>query len=217
MYQNIAKQEKYWDKEVESFDSIYSHQKGKLSNFLDKKLRWDMYERFNYTIKNSEPIEGSTIFDIGCGTGRFALEYAKRKAKKVIGIDISQNMVDVCIKRANKEDSASICNFIKSEPLGYITEEKFDISIGIGLFDYIKDAVPVIEKMKTVTLKKIIVTFPRKKSLRALIRKFRLSFKGCDVYFYDEKDIHRIFSETGIKNYSFEIIGQLYCVTAIPI
>jgi ubiquinone/menaquinone biosynthesis C-methylase UbiE len=213
-YQNINKQEKYWDSEVSNFDAIYSHKKSKFSNYLDKKLRWDMYRRFDYTMENSEPIEGKTFLDIGCGTGRFSLEFARRKAKEVVGIDISANMIDVCNKRAKDENLGNICSFIKTDPFEYKTDKMFNVSIGIGLFDYIIDCIPVIKRMRELSNEKIILTFPKKWSLRAFIRYVRLNLRGCDVYFFTLKKIDNIMKEAGLTKYRVEKFGQLYGVTA---
>jgi 2-polyprenyl-3-methyl-5-hydroxy-6-metoxy-1,4-benzoquinol methylase len=214
MYQNINQQKNYWDKEVSNFDSIYSHKKGKLKNYLDKKLRWDMYERLNYTMRKSEPIEGKVILDVGCGTGRFVFEFIKRKAKKVIGIDIAPGMITTCKSVAEDNKVSDKCEFYIADPFEYKPDFKFDVCIGIGLFDYIIDALPVIRRMKELTSGKIILSFPKKGSLRAFIRKIRLNSRGCDVYFFSVSQIDKILKDAGIEKYELEKFGQLYCVTA---
>jgi SAM-dependent methyltransferase len=214
MYQNIEQQKNYWDKEVNEFDSIYSHQKSGFKNFLDKKLRWDMYERFNYTMRKSEPIEDKVILDVGCGTGRFVFEFIKRKAKKVIGIDIAPGMITTCKSVAEENKVSDKCEFFIADPFDYKPEFKFDICIGIGLFDYIIDPLPVIKRMKELTSGKIILSFPKKGTFRAFIRKIRLNNRGCDVYFFTPSQIENYLKEAGIEKYDFDQFGQLYCVTA---
>jgi 2-polyprenyl-3-methyl-5-hydroxy-6-metoxy-1,4-benzoquinol methylase len=213
MYQNINQQKNYWDKEVSNFDSIYSHKKGKFKNYLDKKLRWDMYERLNYTMRKSDPIEGKVILDVGCGTGRFVFEFIKRKAKKVIGIDIAPSMISTCKNVAEENKVMDKCEFHIADPFEYNPNFKFDICIGIGLFDYIIDALPVIKRMKELTSGKIILSFPKKGSLRAFIRKIRLNSRGCDVYFFSVSQIEEILKDAGIDKYELEEFGQLYCIT----
>jgi 2-polyprenyl-3-methyl-5-hydroxy-6-metoxy-1,4-benzoquinol methylase len=214
MYQNVEQQKNYWDKEVSEFDSIYSHNKSGFKNFLDKKLRWDMYERLNYTMKNSEPIEGKTILDVGCGTGRFVFEFLRRKAKKVVGIDIAPGMINTCKKIAEETKVNDKCELYVSDPFEYKTDSRFDVCIGIGLFDYIIDPLPVIKRMKELTTGRIILSFPKKGTIRAFIRKIRLNARGCDVYFFSPDDIKGFLKETGIEKYDFDQFGQLYCITA---
>lgn len=38
--------------------------------------------------------EGKTILDVGCGDGLFCIEYARREAKKVVGIDINEKLIE---------------------------------------------------------------------------------------------------------------------------
>jgi cyclopropane fatty-acyl-phospholipid synthase-like methyltransferase len=214
MYQNIEQQKNYWNKEVGNFDSIYSHKKSGFKNYLDKKLRWDMYERFDYTMRKSEPIKDKTILDVGCGTGRFVFEFIKRQAQKVIGIDIAPGMINTCKETADKLNINDKCEFFISDPFEYKTNLKFDICIGIGLFDYIIDPLPVIKRMKELTTGRIILSFPKKGTFRAFIRKIRLNSRNCDVYFFTPEQIDRYLKDAGLEKYDFEQFGQLYCVTA---
>jgi magnesium protoporphyrin O-methyltransferase len=207
-------QKKYWDKEVHTFDSIYTHGKSGFSNWLDKKLRWDMYARFKYTIEHSKPIEGKTILDVGCGTGLYSIEFAKEGAKEVTGIDIADNMVNVCKERAEKENVAAQCHFYIGDLLAFNQDQKYDVVIGIGLFDYIRESFDVIKKMHNVSKDRVIFSFPRANTWRAILRKIRLTLRGCPVYFYSAKQLDEIIKKTGFKKYESEILGQLICITA---
>ena len=92
MTKELHEQEKFWDREINNFDSIYSHKKGAFENWLDRTFRWDMYERYKYTLEQCEPVKGRTFLDVGCGTGQYSLELARRNASLVCGLDISSNM-----------------------------------------------------------------------------------------------------------------------------
>lgn len=214
MYQNKEKQERYWNRDIWNFDSIYTHKKKRFLNYLDNKFRWEVYARYDYTIKNSQPIEGKSVLDIGCGTGKFALEYARQKAKEVIGIDIAANMINLCKQRAKEENLDSICTFLKTDPFDFKTDKIFDICIGMGLFDYITDPIPVIKRMKELTSDRIILSFPKKGTLRALIRKIRLGIRGCDVHFYYKDEFIKLMEQAGLKVHSIVQFNQLYCVLA---
>jgi SAM-dependent methyltransferase len=207
-------QEKYWDSAVNDFDSIYSGEKSKFGEFLDRKFRWDMQARFDYTFKHSGNIKGRAILDVGCGTGRFSFEYSGRNAGKVTGIDISGKMIDECKHRAKVEDSNNICDFIRTDLLEYYPGRKFDVCIGIGLFDYIKYPQLVINKMRNLVDDRVIMSFPRLWTWRAPVRKLRLGLKGCSVYFYSRSKIEELLKEAGFENYEIEVVGKLFCVTA---
>lgn len=214
MSRELDQQSKFWDKEIGSFDAIYSHGKGALNNVLDRMFRWDMYARYEYTMRESEPISGRSVLDVGCGTGRYSLEYIKRGARRVVGIDVSSNMVDTCKRRAAEEKAEDRTLFLLTDLLDYKTEETFDVSIGIGLFDYIRDSFPVIRAMHDRTTDRAIMTFPRLYTWRAPVRKVRLFVKGSDVYFYTRSELDDLLLRAGFRRYTLEVVGQLYCITA---
>lgn len=216
MSTELTQQEEYWDREVRAFDSIYSREKGAFGKFLDSVFRWDMYARYEYTLQHAEPIEGKTFLDVGCGTGRYAIELARRKARHVVGLDIAENMVEVCRARAAEEGLAERTTFIQSDLLQYRPAEKFDTCIGIGLFDYIRDPVPVLSRMCASVNRSVIVSFPKRRTWRAPLRKVRLGLKGCGVYFYSMKRLEAVLKQSGFADFRCQEVGQLYCVTAYP-
>ena len=214
MNQDLTKQKAYWDQEVGDFDSIYSHGKSKFDNWIDATFRWDMYARFDYTMHHSEPIAARTFLEVGCGTGRYALEFARRGANRVVGIDIAERMIEVCNTRARREHLEDRCTFLPSDLLQYSLISKFDVVIGIGLFDYIVEPLPVLTKMREVVGDRAIISLPRFWTWRAPVRKVRLALKGCDVFFYTKGRIDTLLKQAGFRRYELEQVGQLYCVTA---
>ncbi len=214
MDQNLAKQESYWDREVDNLDSIYSHGKSKFQNWVDATFRWDMYARFEYTLKHAEPIAGRTCLDVGCGTGRYALEFARRGARQVTGIDIAANMIALCRERARAEELEGSCKFEVGDLLAFTPASKFDVVIGIGLFDYIREPLPVLARMARVAADRAIISLPRLWTWRAPVRKVRLALRGCDVYFYSKPRLESLLKQAGFKSCEIEQVGQLYCVTA---
>ncbi len=214
MSQDLNRQEKYWDEKSRQFDAIYGHDKGAFSNWLDKVFRWDMYARYEYTMKNVAPIEGRSFLDVGCGTGRYALELARRGASRVVGIDISQKMLELARQRMSEERLDDRCRFEQFDLLHYQPGELFDVCIGIGLFDYIREPLPVLTRMRQVVKDRIVISVPRFWTWRAPVRKARLGMKGCDVFFYTKSNIRGLLKDAGFAKHTMEKIGQLYCITA---
>lgn len=215
MSHEIETQKRFWDTEIGAFNSIYTHKKSKFQILLDKIFRKDMYQRFEFTIENSEPIKGKTFLDVGCGTGLYSVEFARRDAKHVTGLDISENMTQASLKYARDNNVEKSCDFFQSDLLEYKTNTKFDVTIGIGLFDYIKDPLPVIRKMRELTNDKLILSFPRLFTWRAPVRKVRLALKKCDVYFYTKGNLKTLMKAAGIKEYRIKKVGKLYCVVGL--
>jgi ubiquinone/menaquinone biosynthesis C-methylase UbiE len=211
---DLKEQEKFWDREAGCFDAIYSHQKSRLGVWLDRTFRWDMYERFRYTLREAEPIPGRTFLDVGCGTGMYALELARRQAREVVGLDISGTMVEICRKRALEEQLADQTKFFQTNLLDFHPLQSFDLCIGIGLMDYIAEPLPVLAKMRRLTRDRTILSFPMKGTWRAVLRQIRLNLKKCRVYFYSRSDVEWLLREAGFARYSLKEHGQLLCVTA---
>jgi 2-polyprenyl-3-methyl-5-hydroxy-6-metoxy-1,4-benzoquinol methylase len=205
-------QSDFWDKYSKDFHAIYTHDKSGFQNLIDRVFRWDMYERYKFTIKQSQPISGKTVFDVGCGSGIYSMAFARLGAKKVTGIDYSKKMIELASKQLNKEKLQGNCEFQVSDIMNYETDLKFDISIAMGLFDYIKDPKPVLIKIRELTREKIIISFPRVNTLRAPVRKIRLMMKNLDVYFYSKSQLISLFDFMNIDDYNIEKIGKLYCV-----
>lgn len=214
MSNEIQAQRTFWNSEADAFSKIYSHRKSRLSNALDQIFRKDMYERFTFTIENCAPVEGRTFLDVGCGNALYSLELARRGAAKVVGIDISEVMIGLCRKSSEEQNLSDRCTFIQTDLLDYTTDSKFDVSFGIGLFDYISNPLPVLKKMREVSTDKAIMAFPRLWTWRAPVRKVRLTLKGCDVYFYSKARIEQLLRDAGFRDQQIVKVGKLYCVVA---
>ena len=216
MTNELAAQQKFWNDEIQQFGAIYTHGKSPIGNWLDRFFRWDMQARFEYTLRHAEPIEGKTVLDVGCGTSVYGIEFARKGARKIVGLDIADAMIRASQAAAIAANFQDRMEFHQTDILGFHTNESFDISIGIGLFDYIRDALPVLTAMRKLTTGKVIVSFPRLNTWRAPVRKIRLALKGCPVYFYTCPSLERLLRQAGFGAYSIETIGKLYCVTATP-
>jgi ubiquinone/menaquinone biosynthesis C-methylase UbiE len=214
MKNEIEVQRDFWNSEADAFERIYSHEKSKLSTLLDQTLRKDMYERFLFTIRQCEPIKGRSFLDVGCGNGLYSVELGNKGAGRVVGIDISPVMIDRCKASASKEGLESRVTFLQTDLLEYKPDSSFDVSYGIGLFDYISDPLPVLAKMREVTTDKAIMAFPRFWTWRAPVRKLRLTLKGCPVFFYTKSKINRLLKDAGFGAWQITPVGKLFCVVA---
>jgi len=212
----LQAQRAFWNSEADAFQRIYTHRKSKFANTLDQIFRKDMYERFVFTIEHCEPIKGRTFLDVGCGNALYSLELARKGAAKVVGIDISEVMIGLCKQSSENENLTDVCTFIQTDLLDYKPESTFDVSFGIGLFDYIRDPLPVLKRMREVSTDKAIMAFPRLWTWRAPIRKVRLARKGCDVFFYSKAKIEKLLRDAGFSRQEIFKVGKLYCVVAYP-
>jgi len=92
--------------------------------------------------------ENSSVLDIGCGPGRFAVEFAKKSAD-VTGLDISDKMLDYAVKNAEAANLTNILfrnlNWDEVNLEDYGWRKRFDLVTAInspGIHDLI-----TLEKM----------------------------------------------------------------------
>ena len=212
MNNELLAQRKYWNNEADAFQRIYTHRKSKMSNMLDSVFRKDMYERFVFTIKNCEPVKDRTFLDVGCGNGLYTFELARKGARRILGLDISEVMIGLCKEASETQNLNDRCEFIQTDLLEYKSNEKFDVSFGIGLFDYIRDPAPVLKRMREMSTDKVILAFPRYWTWRAPVRKVRLNARGCDVFFYTKSRLNELMRDAGYKRHEVHKVGKLHCV-----
>lgn len=118
-------------------------------NIYDNETFFDGYKKIRENKNNANnlfekpalfsllpELSGKRILDLGCGYGENCAEFVKKGASKVMGIDISQKMLEV----AEKENSDPKITF-KNMPMEDIAQlsEKFDIVVSSLALHYVKD------------------------------------------------------------------------------
>lgn len=207
----------FWNRSAQEFDAIYTGAKSPMARVLDRVLRRDMYQRFDWVMREAGALDGRSLVDIGCGSGRYVSALARRGAERVVGVDVAPEMLRLAKGLVEQEGVEDRCSFVLSDILDWKTTERFDISIAIGLWDYIADPLPRLRLIKEVTDGVFLSAWPRLWTWRMPIRKMRLSAAGCPVYFFTRDEVYNHLTAAGFRVESCEVIGKLYCVTARPV
>jgi 2-polyprenyl-3-methyl-5-hydroxy-6-metoxy-1,4-benzoquinol methylase len=205
---------KYWNDIAEKFDSIYTGRKSAVGRALDRWLRQDMFGRFDWVMRKAGNARDLTVCDIGCGSGRFVNELARRGARRVVGVDVAPEMIRLARELVFRDGVADRCEFANADIEHWTTDERFDFVIAIGFWDYIADPRSRLQKIRGITRGTFLSAWPRAETWRAPVRKARLTMLGCPVYFYRHDDVRKLLTEAGFVIRSEEVIGQLYCVEA---
>lgn len=188
----------YFNKIAEEFDNIYDNKGSISTRIVNNLFRKGMRERVVIALQQCGDLENKSVLDIGCGSGRFSFMLAEKGAK-VTGVDYSSSMIDLAKKYQLQFKNNSIkfdcCDFMQDFP----DDKQYDISIALGVFDYIEDPIPFLSKVKKITTKKIISSFPAKFSIQTPLRKIWLKKRNCPVFFYTENSIKKIYSNIGIQ------------------
>lgn len=102
-------------------------------------------DSYSYTIewpciqKLLPPLNNKRILDLGCGTGRFSFHFEKENPLSVLGVDISEHMLNIAKEKALKKGSK--VQFIQgdiSDP-GIYRTGKFDFIFSSTTFHYVED------------------------------------------------------------------------------
>ena len=205
----------YWNRIARQFDAIYSGNKHASARALDRWLRHDMYDRFDWVMRNAGDGGGMSVCDVGCGSGRFVSALA-RKGMRVTGLDFAPEMLRLARDLVERESVADRCTFFLTDVLDWNTTDRFDLVIAIGLWDYVADPRPHLQMIRKITRGRFLSAWPRAGTWRMAIRKVRLKLAGCPVYFWNLSQIHSLLQLAGFRVVSCEIHGQLYCVEALP-
>jgi SAM-dependent methyltransferase len=110
----------------------------------------------------------------------------------------------------------AVCDFVQADVLDWRTDEQFDVTIAIGLWDYIADPAQRLRLIRKITLPGgvFLSTWPRFWTWRMPVRKIRLTMLGCPVYFFRRSEICGYLAAAGFQVETCEVVGKLYCVRA---
>ncbi len=198
------------------FDAIYETDKGPVGRLVDNWWRGVVQKRLELNVEKLRPLEGKKILDVGCGSGRFCIAFAKEGAAKVVGIDFAKGMIEIADKLAEQAGVADQCEFVVGAFPDDIDRSNapFDACTGNGFFDYVEHPVPIIAAMRELTKGKLIMSFPKAVEWRVPVRRFRFWLKGTPLFLYGEQQVRDILAEAGVTDYEFIHLDRDYLVVA---
>ena len=94
-------------------------------------------------------LENKSVLDFGCGHGSLCIDIAQSGAKKVKGIDITENLLkfaDINLNENYAEFKDKV-TFKKFDILKDITEEKFDIIVSKDTFEHSLELDKILKKL----------------------------------------------------------------------
>jgi SAM-dependent methyltransferase len=89
-------------------------------------------------------IAGKVVIDFGCGEGADAVEMATKGAKRVIGIDIRENLLQAAREQALRAGVQDICLFASS------TKETADIVVSVDAVEHFADPAEILRIMNSL-------------------------------------------------------------------
>jgi 2-polyprenyl-3-methyl-5-hydroxy-6-metoxy-1,4-benzoquinol methylase len=188
---------------AKDFDSIYGDGKPRnlFNRIMDKLFRQAMYERYKRTISFLISNDINTVLDVGCGSGRYAIDLSKA-GMRITGVDLAQEMLDIAESMSNNLGYKN--EFILGSYLDVDIDSKKDAAILMGFFDYISNPLDIFFKLKNDTNKFILASFPKSGGILAFQRKIRYNLRNCQLFYYDENIIKKIMVDSGIEDFEIQ-------------
>lgn len=90
-----------------------------------------------FLLKWAEPVRGSDVLDLGCGEGYFARGLKRRGAASILGIDVSEEMIERAKEREQKEQLGISYRSGDATDLNDVPTESFDLCVAVFLFNYL--------------------------------------------------------------------------------
>jgi 2-polyprenyl-3-methyl-5-hydroxy-6-metoxy-1,4-benzoquinol methylase len=189
-----------WD--AAGFAAIY--QSDSLAwRWFNRVFRKAIFARYEIAMRESGDVAGKSILDIGCGSGVYAIELAKRGARRVLGLDFSEPMLEIARRSAREAGVGGALDLQRGEFLAHdFGAETFDVAIAMGVFDYLEQAQPFLSKMARLTRGVVLASFPKFSLVRGTARRlrYRLTDRG-DVFYYTADDVSALAERAGIKRH----------------
>jgi cyclopropane fatty-acyl-phospholipid synthase-like methyltransferase len=83
----------------------------------------------------------------------------------------------------------STFEFILSDIDQFESDEKFDVVVAMGFFDYVTDTLGTLKRLREFCDHSVIASFPSRSYWRTPIRKARYWLKKCPVLFFKSSQI----------------------------
>ncbi len=204
----------HFDADAARFDVIYDERKNAFDRFMDNVWRGVVRRRFELVLQRLGPLEGKTVLDVGCGSGRYCIAYAQRGAARVVGVDFASAMIELARQHAARLGVADRCDFRAGSFPEAVPDGPFDASTAMGFFDYGADPVPVLVSIRERTRSTMIMSFPKALEWRAPLRRLRFLIAGCPLFLYTAARVRDILKTARIESYDWIELDRDYVVLA---
>ena len=134
---------------------------------------------------------GVSVLDVACGTGVLVGDYLKRGAAKVVGVDISANMIDKAKAKFPFKEVTFLCADIESVTF----DEKFDCCVVYNALPHFADAKVVVRSLKENLKQGARLTIAHGMSKKEIDGMHKGSAKHVSVGLIDENELAQIMSE----------------------
>jgi ubiquinone/menaquinone biosynthesis C-methylase UbiE len=199
---------RYFDRRIDDFDNIYNTGRSGLRAWLDRTLRASVRQRFQLAFDLLGDINGKSVLDVVCGSGRYMFEALRRGTGEVVGLDAASGALEVARRMAGELGFDKRVKFIESDFMDLQFDRPYDIIFAVGYFDYILSPQAHLEKMLSFCDNSLFASFPRLWHPMTPVRKMRLALSGCPVRFYSYVQISDMMRRVNCKRFEIRTVSR---------
>lgn len=175
-----------------------------------QNVRW----RFARVFEEMPDLRGRRVLDLGCGSGRYLVEALERGADHVVGVDFAPEMLELAAALIDRQGGSMRTDLVCEDITRFDPQQRFDLVIANGLFDYLAPAEPVIQSAAAWCRGVFVASFPDKRAFRALPRRLYWRRRGVDIHAFGREEIEDLGQGAAFTTCSVERMGPLYLLVA---
>ena len=201
---------RFWSARARRFDSTYE-----FASLWDRLVHQPLRIRHDETMAAIRTLEAPAVCDIGCGSGRQLEASLGAGARRLVGIDLSHEMVVLARARLAAAGAGDRAEVVMGDALRWEPGERFDLVYALGVFDYEVDPRHLLRKLAQLSRNQVLATFRRAWAFRSPFRKLSYQLRGRPIYLHTAASIRRAMHDTGFRNVSVRrLTAGLYIVRA---
>jgi SAM-dependent methyltransferase len=186
------------------FDDLYEDERP-----LVRLLRPGLFRRRQLAVETVRAYGRPAVLDVGCGSGRIGEFVLEQGAASYLGIDFSEPMIDLARGRLGRFGDR--VTLVTDDFLAAPLDGSFDVTLALGLFDYVPDpdafAARMLERCAPGGC--VVGSFPAWSLLKGPARKVRYEWIGnCPIFNYDRPGLERLFREAGFSRVEVRTPGR---------
>ena len=193
----------YFDARTSQYDAFYEPG-SRLERWFNRVFRKAIFLRRDEVLTLAERFKCESVLDVGCGSGRNTIWWAHHGVPRLHGVDVSPEMVRIAQDVAQQADVADRCTFETADFMAWDTDQRYDLVVACGVFDYVVDAEAFLRHMTKFANRVVYGSFPGWTLVRSPLRKVRYALRGCPTHFYRRKELQRIFQNVGFGSLEFK-------------
>jgi len=184
----------------------------------------DFMERYKVWVRFLDKylVSSDIVLDAGCGSGIFSF-YAAQKAKRILGIDGSKEMIDICFEKLKKTGMSNMLFQIRKIPMELPDNQYFNTILSSSVLEYLPNFNEVCSRLADVMFQggTLIFSLPNSSSFYRKIEKLTyILFKRPKYlkFVHNSLDREKVIKELQLIGFQFiesEYFANTYLFSGI--